>query len=134
MRPLAVAIASNCSFVARGFCGDAEQLSDLIKQGITHKGFALIEVLQNCVSFNKVNTLEWYKQRVYKVESSGYDPFNRSTAFEKALEWGERIPTGVIYRVQRPTYESQLAAIRQISLVRQTLNPQDFRPLIDELL
>jgi len=134
MRPLAVAIASNCSFVARGFCGDAEQLFDLIKQGITHKGFALIEVLQNCVSFNKVNTLEWYKQRVYKVESDVYDPSNRSAAFEKAWEWGERIPTGVIYRVQRPTYESQLAAIRQISLVRQTLNPQDFRPLIDELL
>ena len=83
---------------------------------------------------HKVNTLEWYKQRVYKVESSGYDPFNRSTAFEKALEWGERIPTGIIYKAKRPTYESQLAAIRQMSLVRQTLNPQDFQSLINELL
>jgi len=134
MRPLAVAIASDCSFVARGFCGDVEQLSDLIKQGITHKGFALIEVLQNCISFNKVNTLEWYKQKVYTVESDGYDPSNRSAAFEKALEWDERIPTGIIYKTMRPAYESQLTAIKQMPLVRQSLNPKDFQPLINELI
>ncbi len=134
MRPLAVAIASNCSFVARGFCGDIDQLSDLIRQGITHKGFALIEVLQNCVSFNKVNTLEWYRQKVYRVESDGHDPSNRSTAFEKALEWDESIPTGIIYKTQRSTYESQLTAIKQMPLVRQVLNPNDFQSLIDELI
>jgi 2-oxoglutarate/2-oxoacid ferredoxin oxidoreductase subunit beta len=56
MSPMLIAIASNCSFVARGFCGEIEHLTHLIKEGVSHKGFAFIEILQNCVSFNKVNT------------------------------------------------------------------------------
>ncbi len=62
MTPLLLAIASNCSFVARGFCGEIEHLTYLIKEGVSHKGFAFIEILQNCVSFTKVNTLQWYKK------------------------------------------------------------------------
>ncbi|MFC1863144.1 2-oxoacid:ferredoxin oxidoreductase subunit beta, partial [Thermodesulfobacteriota bacterium] len=61
MSSLLLAVASNCGFVARGFSGDGEHLTYLIKEGISHKGFSFIEVLQNCVSFNKVNTFEWYK-------------------------------------------------------------------------
>ena len=108
----------------------------MIKQGILHKGFALIEVLQPCVSFNKINTFAWYKQRVYSLESDqGYDPSNRAAAFEKALEWGEKIPTGVFYRNERVTYESQLAAIKHLPLIRQQiLNPTEFQPLVEEFL
>jgi len=135
MRALAVAIASDCSFVARGFAGDGEQLSSLIQQGIQHKGFALIEVLQPCVSFNHVNTFAWYKQRVYKVESEGhYAPDDRAAAFQKAIEWGERIPTGVIYRLERPTYDGQLTALKEKPLVKQTFSPVDYQPLVDEFM
>jgi 2-oxoglutarate ferredoxin oxidoreductase subunit beta len=101
--PLAVAISLGCGFVARGFAGDVEHLSGLIVQGVEHKGFALIDVLQPCVSFNKHNTREWYAKRVYKLDAS-YDPYDRTAAFAKAEEWGDRIPLGVIYRREKPTY------------------------------
>jgi 2-oxoglutarate ferredoxin oxidoreductase subunit beta len=104
--PLAVGISLGISFVARGFCGDEEFLVQLMKKAITHKGFALLDIFQNCVSFNKVNTFGWYKDRVYRLED--HDPTDRAAALEKAFEFGDKIPTGVIYTNDRPTFEDQL--------------------------
>ena len=130
--PLLLAIASDCSFVARGFAGEVDHLADLIKEGIRHKGFALIDILQPCVSFNRVNTFKWYSERVYKIEPvSEYDAENRLTAFKKAQEWGDRIPIGIIYRNQRPTLEEQLSAIADKPLVAQQLNPKAFSELLE---
>jgi 2-oxoglutarate/2-oxoacid ferredoxin oxidoreductase subunit beta len=135
LRPLALAVACDGSFVARGFAGDVDHLSSLIQKGIQHKGFSLIEVLQPCPSFNRQNTHDWYRERVYKLEEEkGYDPTNRIAAFAKALEWGERIPIGVIYRNDRPAYEKQLHALRQMPLVKQKLDPTEFEGLLDDLL
>ena len=92
LNPIALAVAIDCSFVARGFAGDMEHLKELMKAAILHKGFSLLDILQPCVTFNKINTYEWYKQRVYHVEPE-YNPEDRIEAFKKALEWGERIPT-----------------------------------------
>ena len=133
LRPLALAVACDCSFVARGFSGDVEHLAALIEAGIQHKGFALIEVLQPCVSFNHQNTYEWYRQKIYKVGQE-YDPADRAAAFAKALEWGEHIPLGVIYKKERPVYEEQLAELKEGPLVRQTMNPMQFEGLLDEFL
>lgn len=121
IQPLALALAAGATFVARGFAKDPRHLSDLIVKGIQHRGYALIDVLQPCVTFNRVNTYEWYSERVYKVEEQpgGYDPTNKAAAMEKALEWGDRIPIGVIYQVQRPTYEDGTPALQAGSLVRQ---------------
>lgn len=116
--PLAMAVALNCSFVARAFAGDIEHLKSIIKEAVNHKGFALVDILQPCVSFNKINTFEWYRQRVYKLEND-YDPSDRTRAFEKALEWGDRIPTGIIYKSERPTFEEHIPVIREKSLVEQ---------------
>lgn len=116
--PLALAIALNCSFVARGFAGDIEHLKNLIKQAVSHKGFSLIDILQPCVSFNKINTFEWYKQRVYYLKND-YEPTDRLKAFDKALEWGDKIPLGVIYIAERPTFETQIPVISEKSLVEQ---------------
>lgn len=116
--PLALAIALNCSFVARGFAGDIEHLKNLIKQAVRHKGFSLIDILQPCVSFNKINTFEWYKQRVYYLKND-YEPTDRLKAFDKALEWGDKIPLGVIYIAERPTFETQIPVISEKSLVEQ---------------
>ncbi len=127
--PLAMAIALNCSFVARAFAGDIEHLKDIIKESINYRGFALVDILQPCVSFNKVNTFEWYHQRVYRL-SPDYNPTDRTKAFEKSLEWGDRIPTGVIYKAERPTFEEQIPVIKYKPLVQQ--NPQLDR--IEELL
>jgi len=133
LRPLALAVACDCSFVARSFSADVEHLASIIELGIQHKGFALIEVLQPCVVFNHQNTYEWYRQKTYKL-GQDYDPTDRLAAFSKALEWDERIPLGVIYKKERPVYEAQLAALKKAPLVKQTINPLQFEELLDEFL
>jgi 2-oxoglutarate ferredoxin oxidoreductase subunit beta len=134
INPLTIAIAAEASFVARGFAGDTEHLSGLIKQGIRHKGFALIDILQPCVTFNHKNTYAWYRERVYKLEGSGYDPGNRTAAFEKAQEWGNRIPIGVIYQSERATFEEQLPALTKRPLVRQDIDPMKVKNLLEEFV
>ena len=104
-RPLALAVASNCSFVARGYAKEMEHLKDLMIKAVKNKGFSLLEILQPCVSFNKVNTYDWYEKRVYRLEDKPYDPSNRQAAFRKALEWGDKIPIGIIFKSRRKTYE-----------------------------
>jgi 2-oxoglutarate ferredoxin oxidoreductase subunit beta len=106
LNPLALAIAAGATFVARTFTGDREQLVGLLKEAINHKGYAIIDILQPCVTFNKVNTFKWYKDRVYKLDES-YDASDKAKAFEKALQFGdEGIPTGVLYReLGKPVFE-----------------------------
>jgi 2-oxoglutarate ferredoxin oxidoreductase subunit beta len=130
--PLLLAIASDCSFVARGFAGEIDHLAGLIKAGIRHKGFALIDILQPCVSFNRVNTFQWYAERVYKIEAeSEYDAGDRLHAFQKAQEWDEKIPIGVLYRNLRPTLEEQIPAIADQPLVAQQTDPGAFSELLE---
>jgi len=132
MSPLLLAIASNCSFVARGFSGEKEHLSDLIQKAILHRGFAFIDILQTCVSFNRVNTYKWYKSRVYDVNGdSDYDINDRMAAFEKAQEWGEKIPIGMIYRNERPTRDEQEPAIRSVSLAKQGIDQESFESILE---
>jgi 2-oxoglutarate ferredoxin oxidoreductase subunit beta len=130
--PLLLAIASDCSFVARGFAGEIDHLAGLIKEGIRHKGFALIDILQPCVSFNRVNTFKWYSERVYKINDDSQDgATNRLNAFQKAQEWGDKIPIGIFYRNQRPTMEEQIPAIADQPLVTQQIDPAVFSELLE---
>lgn len=127
---LALAVSQGCSWVARGSATDPEHLQGLYQQALTHRGLALLEVLQPCVSFNRVNTYQWYKERAYRVEETpDYDPDNELWAYQKAKEWGDRIPIGVIYRHSRPILEDTYPALAAGPLVRQ--QPQ--RP-INQLL
>jgi 2-oxoglutarate/2-oxoacid ferredoxin oxidoreductase subunit beta len=129
--PLLLAIASDCTFVARGFTGDIAHLSQLIQEGIRNRGFSFIDVLQPCISFNRVNTFQWYKSRVYKInQEEGYDPWDRCMAFERAQEWDERIPIGILYRSVRPTREEREPAIDRTSLVKQPLERISFPDLL----
>jgi 2-oxoglutarate/2-oxoacid ferredoxin oxidoreductase subunit beta len=108
LHPLEIVMSLGGGFVARGYSRDIDYLAGLIVEGIKHKGFSLIDVLQPCVTFNKKNTYEWYSKRVYKVnEEPGYDPRNRDAAMKKAVEWGERIPIGIIYQAEKPSYEER---------------------------
>lgn len=118
LNPLAMAISLDCSFVARGFAGNQEHLKELMKAAITHKGFSLLDILQPCVTFNKVNTFRWYRDRVYKLEDE-YDPSNRVKAFERSLEWGDKIPNGIFYKNDKETLEEMVPTIRKEPLVRQ---------------
>jgi 2-oxoglutarate/2-oxoacid ferredoxin oxidoreductase subunit beta len=121
LNPMAMAIALDCSFVARGYAGDQEHLRELIKEAVNHSGFSLVDILQPCVTFNKVNTYTWYAQKVYHIEPD-YNPEDRVRAFQKALEWGERIPIGVIYRNHRPTFEERVPVIKNKPLIQQTVS------------
>ncbi|MDA8084792.1 MAG: 2-oxoacid:ferredoxin oxidoreductase subunit beta [Nitrospiraceae bacterium] len=131
LNPLALAIALDCSFVARGSAGEPEHLKDLIKQAFRHKGFSLVDILQPCVTFNKVNTYAWYTRRTYHLEDD-YFPMDRTAAFTKALEWGDRIPLGVIYRNDRPTYEQRFPVIQETSLVEKVFDPSKLEATLQE--
>ena len=135
INPISLAIVSGASFVGRSFSGDIGHLSDLIKKGITHHGFSLIDILQPCVSFNHKNTFQWYRERVYKLEDeNGYDPSDRKVALEKAFEWGDRIPIGVIYQKELPVYEDQLPALSKGPLVTQQIDPKRAESLLAEFI
>jgi 2-oxoglutarate ferredoxin oxidoreductase subunit beta len=111
--PTALALTAGGTFVARGFAGDTKGLADLIARALAHTGYALVEILQPCVTFNRKNTYDWYRERVYSLEEAGHDPGNRIAAFQKALEWGDRIPLGVFYQTRRPSYEEQVAGLQE---------------------
>ncbi len=121
INPPALAIAAGGTFVAQGFSGDTRQLTQLIKDGVAHPGMAHINVLQPCVTFNHHNTFSWFFKRVYKVETTPYDFSNKTEAFTKALEWGDKIPTGLLYREIRPTLEEQISELRHDPLVEKPL-------------
>jgi 2-oxoglutarate/2-oxoacid ferredoxin oxidoreductase subunit beta len=129
--PMTFAIALDCSFVARGFAGDGEHLKELIKEAMGHKGFSLVDILQPCVTFNKLNTYEWYQQRVYHLEPD-YDPEDRTEAFRRSLEWGDRIPLGVFFRNKRPSYEERISVIEVNPLVKQQFDISKIEATLQE--
>jgi len=135
VNPISIAIAAGGTFVARGFAGDIDHLSGIIKLALKHRGFAYVDILQPCVSFNQRNTHAWYRERVYKLEdSAGYDPTNKLMAFQHAQEWGDRIPIGVIYRRQKPTFEDSLMALKRGPLVSRKLEPGAIDNFLDEFV
>lgn len=137
INPIALALVSGATYIARAFSGEPGHMADMIAGGIAHKGFALVDVFSPCVTYNMINTYPWFKQRVYKLESeSGYDPEDPSTAFQKAIEWGDRIPIGLFYKDDQPLYEDSEPALREVPLVRQPLglNPELFKELIEEMI
>jgi 2-oxoglutarate ferredoxin oxidoreductase subunit beta len=127
VNPIALALVSGYTFVARSYAYDVRHLKETIKQGMQHKGLAFIDVLQPCPTYNDINTKDWYagedrkdpatgkpQSRLYKLEEIGYDPVvhdlgedfsKKAAAMAKAQEWGDRIPIGVFYKTElEPTF------------------------------
>ena len=123
LNPMALALASGCCYVARGFSGQPKHLMKLYEEGIEYPGFALIDVFSPCVTFNKQNTYQWFRERVYRLEDTDHDPTDFHAAMDKALEWGQRIPIGLIYRNHNPnpTLDMMDPALQNGPLVRQPL-------------
>lgn len=117
MNPLAMAICEDCSFVARTFSGDAEHMKEMMRAALDADGFALLDILQPCVSFNRVNTFKWYKDRATPI-GDDHDPSDRRAALELAFTWGDEIPIGIYYRSERPSFESQLEVLNDKPLVK----------------
>ncbi len=137
INPIALALVSGATYVARAFSGEPNHMADLIAGGIQHKGFALIDVFSPCVTYNKLNTYPWFKKRLYKLEDErGYDPSHVQAAMEKSFEWGDRIPMGLFYKDQQPTYEDSEPAFKRGPLVGHSLAPDPtlFQSLVEELM
>lgn len=123
INPLELALSAGATYIARGYAGDVPHLTKLIADGIAHKGFALIDVLQPCVTFNKVNTYEYFQKRCYRLEEAGHDVSDKCAAFTRASEkWDEKIPIGLFYRKDKPTYESLESVIKDTALAKQSIS------------
>jgi 2-oxoglutarate ferredoxin oxidoreductase subunit beta len=110
--PLAVAIALNASFVARAFAGDIPQSVEIVKKAILHKGYALVDILQPCVTFNKLNTFKWFKDNTYYFDAS-HDPANRGAAFSLAIRT-DKLPLGIFYiNEEKPSFHIACGAYAQ---------------------
>ncbi len=97
LNPLQLAVVAGAPFVARGFAGDREQLEGIIREAVQFKGTAVVDILQPCVSFNKVNTYQWYQERIYQVQAPVTDPYD---AMRLMSEWNSKIPTGILYKAE----------------------------------
>ena len=136
--PVSLAIAAGATYVARGYTGQVKHLVDLIKGGIQHKGFALIDAFSPCVTFNLDNTHEFFKHRTKKLEDMGHDPTDFAAAIQKSYEWGDEIPIGLFWKREDLPSLDQLEAILEEGgpLARRPLgvSPEVARSLIRELM
>ena len=132
--PVLMAIAAGAGFVARSFSGKPDHLREMMKQAIRFKGYAMVDILQPCVSFNKINTFAWYNQRVYELDGA-YDNTDRAAAMIKSMEFGDRIPIGVLYQKEQPTFHEQHEVLRNGQILAGRKNdPALVRELMMEMV
>lgn len=135
LAPLELAIASGATFVAQSFSSNIKQLTELIEAGIKHEGFSFINVFSPCVTFNKVNTYEWFREHLIEVdEDSSYDPSNRLVAMTKIIE-SEGLITGLLYQdTTKRAYEEHIPGFKKDPLCEQSLTLTDtqFEQLLAE--
>ncbi|MEM2137704.1 MAG: thiamine pyrophosphate-dependent enzyme [Candidatus Anstonellaceae archaeon] len=131
VNPLLMALSAGATFVARGFSGDIPYLTDLIAKGIQHRGIALIDVFQPCVTYRKDLPYELYQKKIYKLETEGHDPSNWEAAVKKAQEY-ERWPVGVFYQTQKPIYTDEIPFIKDAPLAKHDITNVDITKFIEE--
>ncbi|MBN1168920.1 2-oxoacid ferredoxin oxidoreductase [Candidatus Woesebacteria bacterium] len=134
INPIAVAIASGATFVARAYAGDIQGTTDLMIKANEHKGISILDILQPCVTWNKEQTHDFYRANTYYL-GGDYDVKNKEAAFKKSLEWGEKqIPIGVFYEVDEPSYESQIPQVKENPLVDNNPVRKDLTDLFEEFV
>ncbi len=110
--PLAVAISLGASFVSRAYSDDIKETKEIIKKAIKHKGYALVDLLHPCVSYNKLNDRKWFKENTYYLPED-YDPTDKNEAFRKATE-EDKLPLGIFYiNKEREPFEEKLVAYKK---------------------
>lgn len=132
LAPLAFAISLGCSFVARSFSGDKAHLKGILRAALDHPGYALVDILQPCVTFNKINTFKWYQERIYQLPDT-YDPHDRDEALKRAFEFGDDgIPVGILYKNEKTTFIQRTDHLSQ-PLVDIPRSPDAILPLLEKL-
>jgi len=133
LNPISFALSLGATFIARAFSGDGDQLSKLIQAGVNHKGFSVIDILQPCVSFNHINTHSWYKSRVYELANTDYVPGNWMKAMEISREWGDKIPTGIIFKSESPTFTDRIDTLKERSLIDKEYSQKKLNSVLSKL-
>lgn len=136
INPIVLGLVSGATYISRGFSGTADHLSTLIENAIEHDGFSLVDVLSPCVTYNKIQTYQWFRDRVYKLEDKDHDTTNLEQAIKKSHEWEESIPIGVFYQVEKPTYDGDEPVLKHGPLVKQPLDTDQriSKQLLDEFI
>lgn len=133
VNPIHLALAMGATYIARGYAGDVPHLVSLMKGAIEHRGFAFIDVLQPCVTFNKVNTYAFFHQRVYKLEDEeGYKTDDKIEAWKHSAPWNDKIATGLFYKEDKPTYEDEEPGFAAGVLAKRTLGDADMAALMGQ--
>jgi 2-oxoglutarate ferredoxin oxidoreductase subunit beta len=131
VNPVALALAAGGTFVARGFAGNVNHLKEVFKAALTHKGLALVDVLQPCVTFNKVNTFPWYIDRLYNLDDNkNYNRQDLVKAYAESLLWGDKIPYGIFYQKPRDTYADNLPQLKGLPLAKRKMSLRNIESLI----
>lgn len=134
LNPVLLAIASGAGFVARGFSGDSKQLVSIMKEAILYPGYALVDILQPCISFNKINTFAYYKNRVVPL-GDDYDPANRLEAIKITMKASEKIPTGILYREEKTEFHRKNRLLKDgVPLVEQKTEEGVLKDLIHSFI
>jgi 2-oxoglutarate/2-oxoacid ferredoxin oxidoreductase subunit beta len=133
LNPLALAVVGGATFVGRGFSGEPVHLADVMKRAIAHKGFSLVDVFSPCVTWNKVNTYDWYRPRVVKMETEGHNPADRDAAIRQALR-EDKLPIGVLYEIDEPTFTDEEPSLQGEPLVKSRigLTDEEWKALMEE--
>ena len=121
INPISLALVTGATFVARAFSGEADHLAKIVELGMGHKGFSLVDILSPCVTYNKHNTYQWFRERIYRLEDSKHNTKNLDDAIRKSYEWDAKIPIGVFYESDRPTYEDEEPGLKGGPVVSQPL-------------
>lgn len=129
VNPLAIALASGATFVARAFAGSMKQQVDIIKAGIEHEGFALIDIFSPCVTYNKVNTYRWFRENTLDLAAEGHDPSDFRQALDAAYRT-DRLPLGIFYRADRPTWERARPGASEIPMASRPIEGIDHGGLL----
>lgn len=137
LKPLEVALSAGATFVAQGFSTDIKELTALIEAGIQHKGFSFINVFSPCVTYNKINTYEWFKEHLTKLaDIEGYDPQNREQAMQTVME-KEGLVTGIIYQdLETKSYQEKVPGYSEqpLSELDMNLDEGQFNELVKEFM
>jgi 2-oxoglutarate ferredoxin oxidoreductase subunit beta len=134
INPVALAIASGATFVARAYAGDIQGTAELMIKANEHQGISILDILQPCVTFNKEADHTFYQKNIYKIDSS-HDVTNKEAAFKKALEWGEKqIPIGIFYETSELTHESKIPQISDVPLIDNNPERKDLTQLFEEFV
>ncbi|MBY8999240.1 MAG: 2-oxoacid ferredoxin oxidoreductase, partial [Candidatus Thorarchaeota archaeon] len=132
--PIAQAITSGATFAARGFSGDQKALVNLMVEAVQHRGFAVVDILQPCVSWNRQLTWKFYNENTFSLQDNGHDVSNRIMALEKALVNDGKIPIGVFFKVDAPDLAAGIALPEDVPLKDHTTNLKEVQQIIDDLM